>query len=170
MTSLSTTTLADLIDKRHRCLLQLRDLGQKQTELIAAGEMGPLLRLISTKNQLIAALQSIELGLQPFHAQDPEQRAWETPEARARSAQQAEACQQLLDEVMQLERSNEQAMIARRDAVATQLQTAQAAGAARGAYQAQQMSTLQGPHQTPTAPVAPLTSGQGHQLDLHSDA
>ncbi len=169
MNSLSTTSLADLIDKRHRCLLQLRDLGQKQAELIAAGDMGPLLRLIAAKNQLIAALQSIEQGLTPYHAQDPEQRDWPTAEARARCAQQADACQQLLDEVMELERRNEQNMIERRDQVATQLQAAQAAGAARGAYQAHQLSKPQGPHQSQYAPIAPVANPQGQQLDLHSD-
>jgi len=170
---LSTTKLADLIDKRHRCLLQLRDLGHKQGELIAAGEMGPLLRLIAAKNQLIAALQSIEQALAPYHDQDPEQRDWASSAARAHCADQVNTCQQLLEEVMELERRNEQSMIERRDQVATQLQAAQAAGAARGAYQAHQLSTPQGPHRTPNTPLAPLANQlanqQGHQLDLHSD-
>ncbi len=169
MNLLCTTNLADLIDKRHRCLLQLRDLGHKQAELIAAGEMGPLLRLIAAKNQLIAALQSIEQTLAPYHDQDPEQRVWSTSAARAQCAQQATACQQLLDEVMELERRNEQNIIERRDQVATQLQAAQAAGAARGAYQAHQLSAPQGPHLTPSASPAPLGNQQGHQLDLQSD-
>ncbi len=171
MKSLSTTELADLIDKRHRCLLQLRDLGLKQSELIAAGDMGPLLRLISAKNQLIAALQSIEQGLAPYHEQDPEQRGWPTPEARAQCAQQADACQQLLSEVMELERQNEKNMIERRDQVASQLQAVQASGAARGAYQAHQLSSPQGPHHTQHSPVLPLGNTQqpGHSLDLQSD-
>jgi len=123
----------------------------------------------------------IEQGLAPYHDQDPERRNWSTPKARAQCAQQAEACQQLLSEVMELERQNEQNMIARRDQVAAQLQAAQAAGAARGAYQAHQRSTPQGPHQTQTTRIAPLaddspaddSSGHwphGHRLDLHSDA
>lgn len=175
MNPLSTTNLADLIDKRHRCLLQLRDLGHKQSELIAAGEMGPLLRLISAKNQLIAALQSIEQALAPYHAQDPEQRNWQTAQARTQCAHQSKACQQLLSEVMTLERQNEQNMIERRDEVANQLQTAQAAGAARGAYQAHQLSTTQGPHHSKNSPIAPLAnaplanSGHGQHLDLQSD-
>ena len=171
MELLTTTCLADLIDKRHRCLLQLRDLGHKQAELIATGEMAPLLRLITAKNQLIAALQSIEQGLAPYHEQDPDQRDWPAAEARAQCAQQADACQQLLSEVMELERVNEQNIIERRDQVATQLQAVQASGAARGAYQAHQLSTPQGPHAAQNAPIAPLAdTGQGHQLDLHSDA
>jgi len=172
--SLSTNNLADLIDKRHRCLLQLRDLGRKQTELIASGEMGPLLRVIAVKNQLIAALQTLEQELAPYHAEDPEQRVWPTTEARAKCAQQAETCRQMLDEVMTLERQNEQNMVERRDKVASQLQAAQAASTARGAYQAHQLATPQGPHSNHGAPVIPLAlqanDHHGHQLDLHSDA
>ena len=166
----STDNLADLIDKRHRCLLQLRDLGYKQSELITAGDMGPLLRVISAKNQLIAALQSIESGLACYHDDDPDQRVWASVDARSHCAQQAKSCQCLLDEVMQLERENEQNLIERRNQVASQLQTAQAAGNARGAYQAQQLSKPQSPHKAHATPIAPLgNSSQGHQLDLQSD-
>ena len=171
MTTPSTENLADLIDKRYRCLTQLRDLGKKQSELIQAGDMTPLLRLITAKNQLIAALQSIEQGLAPYHNQDPDARVWHSDEAKVRSKQLAAACQQLLDEVMNLERQNEQEMIARRDQVASQLQAAQAAGNARGAYQAHQRSATQGPHRpsiTAPATIAPATPG--HTLDLQSEA
>lgn len=171
MKSLTTKELADLVDKRYRCLLQLRDLGQKQAELIEAGEMTPLLRLISSKNQLIAAMQSIEQGLAPFHEQDPDQRSWHSNEAKKKCAAQAASCQQVLQEVMDLERQNELNMIQRRDKLAVQLQAVQAANTARGAYQAHQGSPLQGPHETATNPIAPIaTNLQGQQLDLHSDA
>jgi len=169
VTQHSTANLADLIDKRQRCLLQLRDLGHKQSTLIASGEMGPLLRLITVKNQLIAALQTIEQELAPYHAQDPEERDWPTAAARAKSAQQAESCRQLLDEVMALERKNEQEMIDRRDQVATQLQVAQAANTARGAYQAHQHTTPQGPHTRHHTTVVPLANAPGQQLDLQTD-
>ena len=170
MNSLSTETLADLIDKRYRCLIQLRDLGRKQAHLIEAGEINALLRLIATKNQLIAALQAIEKGLSPFHQQDPEQRTWTSSEVRANCQHQAEACQQLLEEVMALERSNEKQMTTRRDKVASQLQAAQAASSARGAYQAHQKTLPQGPHQSSSSPATSSTTTlQGQQLDLQSD-
>lgn len=171
MNQLTTTQLADLIEKRHRCLTQLRDLGRKQSEFISAGEMGPLLRLISAKNQLIAALQSIEQGLGPFHEQDPDARVWHSPDARSQCSRLAEECQVLLAEVMELEKQNEQKMVERRDDVASQLQAAQAANSARGAYQAHQISSPQGPHRNQPAPITShLASSSGQQLDLQSDA
>ncbi len=167
----TTTELANLIDKRHRCLVQLRDLGRKQAELIEAGEMSTLLRLISTKNQLIAALQAIEQALAPFHQQDPDQRQWHSTELRAHCSKLAAECQRLLQEVMELEKRNELNMIERRDQLAVQLQAAKAASTARGAYQAHQISPPQGPHHSTATPIAPLSaSNQGEQLDLHSEA
>lgn len=164
-----TKKLAGLIAKRHLCLSQLRDLGLKQSALIHAGEINSLLRLIGAKNQIIAALHAVEKELAPFHEQDPESRQWESPEARAQCAAQAAQCTKLLEEVMQLERNNEEIMTKRRDQVAEQLQVAQAANAARGAYQAQQKwnkTSVPAPH------IQPPVHGTGiqNQLDLHSEA
>lgn len=171
VSQLTCKQLEGLVAKRHLCLTQLRDLGRKQSELIAGGEMGALLRLISAKNQLIVALQAIERELAPYHAQDPEQRKWSSDADRTRCAAQAAECRQLLEEVMQMERDNEARMIRRRDQVATRLQTAQQANNARGAYQAQQRSHPLDPH----TPRTPISSGEfstpgGQRLDIQSDA
>jgi len=161
-----TDKLANLISKRHRCLLQLRDLGYMQADLIAKGDMPPLLRLLGAKNQLIVAMQAIEQELNPFHRQNPEDRNWSTQEARSKCADQADECRKLLDEVMQLEQDNEKQMTLRRDQVASQLQAAQAASTARGAYQAQQRRAVQGPHSRSLHDQ----SAENHQrLDLHSE-
>lgn len=167
VTKTSSDKLADLVTKRHACLLQLRELGRKQSALITAGDMGTLLRLISAKNQLIVALQAIEKELTPFHAQDPEERDWPSPEARTACADQAAQCRVLLEKVMQLERQNERLMTSRRDQVASQLQAAQAASAARGAYQAQQLALPQGSHSAGSGFTA---VGCESRLDIHSEA
>jgi len=136
MSELSTNTLADLMVKRRKCLSQLRDLGQRQAQLIAAGEMADLLRLVAAKQQLIVALQALEKQLAPFHDQDPDARRWDSPEARAACAGDAEACRQLIREVMAMEHQGERQMTARRDEVANQLRSAAAGGRVREAYQA----------------------------------
>ena len=133
----STTTLAELISKRRKCLVQLRDLGHKQTELIAAGNMADLMRLFAAKQQLIAALQSLEKHLAPFHEQDPDARRWASAEARERCAGDAAECRQLIQEVMAMEQAGERQMTTRRDDVAHQLRSVSAAGRVREAYQAQ---------------------------------
>jgi hypothetical protein len=137
----STDRLATHIAQRRQCLMQMRDLGHKQSELIATGEMDSLLRLLAAKQKLLSALQTIERNLAPYHDEDPQQRLWSSPEARAQCAQQATDCRLLLKEVMQLEKRNEQQITLRRDQVANQLQTVHTASLARGAYQAQQTTT-----------------------------
>jgi len=132
----STTQLADLMVKRRKCLTQLRDLGAKQAQLIAAGEVSDLLRLVAAKQQLIVALQALERQLAPFQEQDPERRAWASAAARAACAADAEACRQLIGEVMAMEQDGERQMTVRRDEVAGQLRTATSGGRVREAYQA----------------------------------
>lgn len=137
MQELSTQLLADLVAKRRKCLVQLRDLGLRQAQMIASGEMAELLRLVAAKQQLIVALQAIEQQLAPFHAEDPNARRWESADARARCADDAEVCRTLIQEVMAMEQAGERQMTERRDAVANQLRVAAAGSRVRDAYQAQ---------------------------------
>jgi hypothetical protein len=132
-----TNLLASLISQRRQCLAQLRDLGLRQAQLIAMGDMQSLVRLVGAKQQLIVALQSLETRLAPFHDEDPDSRHWESPEARAACASDAAACRELIQEVMAMEQDGERQMTARRDAVAAQLRSAAAGGRVREAYQAQ---------------------------------
>jgi hypothetical protein len=155
--------LAELIAQRHACLTQLHKLGIKQSELVSSCEISSLLRLLSIKNQLIVALQSIEQQLTPFQSQDPDTRPWSSPVARERCARQIAECQVLLDQVMQMERDNEQKMTERRDLVANQLQAAQSATTARRAYQVHQRST-------PRPLVFVPSDSVSEQLDLHAEA
>ncbi len=177
MSESSTDKLAKLIAQRRQCLVQMRDLGRKQSELIATGDMGPLLRLLAAKQQLITALQAIERGLGPFHDQDPEIREWASSEARVKCAQQAADCRVLLAEVMQLEKQNEEQITVRRDEVASQLQTAHAASLARGAYQSQQTKSKTASRRVPppmgfNPPGGSQTESTAHgdMLDIQSEA
>jgi flagellar biosynthesis/type III secretory pathway chaperone len=136
MTDLSTNALAELMVKRRKCLTQLRDLGLRQAELIAEGEISDLLKLIGAKQQLIVALQALEKRLAPFHEQDADKRQWESIEARVRCAADAETCRRLIDEVMTMEQEGEIEMTRRRDELAGQLRVVASGGRVREAYQA----------------------------------
>jgi hypothetical protein len=134
MIELTTTRLADLIAKRRRCLEQLRELGARQADLIAAGNMADLMRLFTAKQQLITALQALEKELAPYHDEDPDSRRWSSPEVRARCAADADHCRQLIADVMALEQDGERQMTVRRDAAASQLRAVGAASRVREAY------------------------------------
>jgi hypothetical protein len=133
----TTDQLAELIRCKHQVLLQLRDLGQRQAELVAAGDTGSLLKLLAVKQRLIAAIQALERDLAPYYEEDPEQRSWPTADSRQRCAQQAAECNALLQEIVRLEKASAEAMTVRRNEVAEQLHQVHAAAHVRSAYEAQ---------------------------------
>jgi hypothetical protein len=133
----STDRLAELIDQKREVLVQLRGVGEQQSELISQGDTTSLLKLLAVKQQWISLLQRLERELSPFYAEDPERRAWRTPQDRARCAQHAAECNALLDEIVQLEKHGAEVMTTRRNEVAQQLEQAHAAAQVRSAYQAQ---------------------------------
>jgi flagellar biosynthesis/type III secretory pathway chaperone len=137
MPELSTTRLADLVSKRRRCLEQLLELGKRQADFIAVGNMADLMRLLSAKQQLIVALQGLEKELAPYHDEDPESRRWSSPEERMRCAADADHCRRLIADVMAMEQAGERQLTLRRDETAVQLRNVSAAGRVREAYQSQ---------------------------------
>jgi len=140
MQSTSTEQLAELIRKKHRVLVQLRDAGQRQSDLVASGDMPSLLKLLAAKQQLISALHGLECNLRPYYDEDPDSRHWNSPQDRAQCAQQAVECNALLDDIVRLEKLGAETMIERRNEVAEQLQQVHAAAHVRSAYQAQRQN------------------------------
>jgi len=145
-----TDLLADLIARKHKCLLGLREMGHRQMELVRQGEISGLLDLLSAKQKAMAELQRIERGLDPFRGQDADARRWRTPEARSQCARHLAQCEALLAEIVDQEKQSESELVRRRDEVAARLEGAHAASQARGAY-----TTAPGP--------------EGSRLDLLSD-
>jgi hypothetical protein len=132
----STEQLTELIRKKRQVLVQLRDIGRRQMELVNGGDIAALLALLGTKQQLIAGLQTLEQQLTPFYAEDPDRRAWPSPQQRAECARQSAECNTLLEEIVGLEKAGTEKMTARRNEVAEQLQQAHAATQVRSAYEA----------------------------------
>jgi hypothetical protein len=129
-----TDILAELVGKKHDLLVQLRDVGLRQTTLIDAGDMTQLLKLLSTKQRLLNGLQGIERQFDPFRHQNPVARAWRNPADRDRCVQMSARCETLLAEVVEQEKQSESRLIAHRDRVAVQLEGAHQAAQVRSAY------------------------------------
>jgi len=127
MATTDTENLAQLIE-------QLRELVLRPRELITAGDMTGLMRLLASKSHLVDLLRRIEVGLHPYRDEDPEARIWSGPEKRRDCAEKAKVANQLLEEVMQIERSCERDLTVRRDEAAEQLEGAHLAARARTAY------------------------------------
>jgi hypothetical protein len=134
---LTTEGLFELISTKRAILAQLREIGQRQTELAASGDIGSLLSLLGAKQSLIAALHDLETALRPHYAEDPEKRVWRSAQERAACARQANECNDLLEDILRLEKLGAEKITARRNEVAEQLQQAHAASQVRNAYEAQ---------------------------------
>ncbi len=131
---LDTDRLADLIDKKHDILVQLRELSRCQATTIAAGDMNHLLGVLASKQQLLNELQATERELDPFRTQDPDGRNWRSAEDRNRCRQTAQRCESLLSEIMLVEKQCEADLTVRRDQTAARLDGAHHATQARHAY------------------------------------
>jgi hypothetical protein len=144
-----TQSLANLVRQKRRLLEQLVSLGRRQGELIDAGEAAGLLQLLGGKQQLITGLQVLERGLDAFRGEDPDARRWASPAQRAACKADADACNELLAEVIATEQAHERLMSDRRDELGKRLHQAQSAHAASSAYKPH----LRGPRGTPVAPL-----------------
>jgi hypothetical protein len=134
MDRLDTDVLAQLVADKLECLSQLRALGVRQLEAIAADDLTALLRVLAGKQRLLARLQELEPALAPFRDQPPEARVWRDPADRQRCARMAELCAALLAELVEQERQSESRLLVRRDQAAAQLQGLHRRGEAQAAY------------------------------------
>jgi hypothetical protein len=131
-----TDRLAQLLRTRYECLLELRDLGRRQMELIERGELAALLDLLTTRQRSIDRLQRIERALDPFRDQSPQQRRWRSAEHRQQCAALIEQCQSLLAEIIAREKQCETALLHQREQTLALLQRMQMASNVQGMYTA----------------------------------
>src|SRR6186713_87655 len=137
MTTINDTSrLAALIAAKVQVLEILARLSRRQLELIDAGEMTALVKLLASKQTVMAQLQKLEGQLQPFRGDDPDARVWQTPGDRSACQEQANRCNVLLAEALLLEKQAEEAMLRRRDAAALELAAVHTGADARSAYAA----------------------------------
>jgi hypothetical protein len=134
---MQTDLLAKLIRSKRECLVEVREIGRRQLELIEEGSMTALLDVLTAKQRVLQRLQQIERQLDPFRGQDPQQRRWRTEEDRRLCSEQLDQCERLLAEIISQEKCSEGALLRRRDEAASRLQNAQLASHAREAYTAQ---------------------------------
>ena len=137
MTALQTDTLAELIRRKRECLLRLREMGRKEFELIDKADMTALLDLLALKQRSLMRLQEIERALEPFRAQNADERTWRCEDDRQACAEQLRQCEVLLGEIINQEKLSENTLRRRRDEAATQLQGVHYAGVACKAYTSQ---------------------------------
>ena len=134
MSLTDTQELARLIDAKHACLSQLRDVVRQQEQFVQDGNLTELMQLLGGKQSLLGTLADVERLLDRFRPQAADQRQWSSSEARQRCARQADECNRLLRELLEAERQCEDHLKLRRDHAADRLNAAHWSHQARGAY------------------------------------
>lgn len=132
----NTAILAERMEQKYELLVQLHDLGVRQLELVRSGDLTQLLKLLSAKQRLLAALQRVERAMDAFRHEPPESRRWESPAARQRCADTVARCELLLQTIVEQERTSEAEMIVRRDEAAARLEGMHHATHVHNAYTA----------------------------------
>jgi hypothetical protein len=149
--TLTTDTLAELIQRRHDCLGELLSLTRQQSELAATGDLDGLLAVLDRKQPPLGALQRISRALRPFQKEDADSRTWAGSLPRAACQRLWAECEVMCHEIVELEQASENVLRERRDQISRRMDTGHWAQAIHAAY-------LQG--------TAPLAHGAGNQLDL----
>ena len=130
----TTDKLAALITAKQQVLEILVQLSRRQLDLIGAGDMTTLMKLLAGKHTVMTHLQLIEGELAPFRDQDPDQRVWNSIGERVACQTRARHCNALLSDAMEMEKKAEAAMLERRQTSAAALSAIQAGVNAKAAY------------------------------------
>jgi hypothetical protein len=137
MTAHSTALLADLLGRKHDCLVLLHALGVRKQELIDVGAVGAgLFGILAETQQLIEQLQQLERDLDPYRGDDPSRRVWSSEAERMRCSGLTERSARLLAEVLERDARCEEILRRRSDETAAQLAMVNSGIVARGAYAA----------------------------------
>jgi hypothetical protein len=136
---METQRLAQLIDARHGLLVELRQLAERQADLIREGDMGRLFSLLAVKQGRLNELVRVDRQLDPFRAENPDDRCWHAPGARESCRELVARSAALLEEITRIERTCESDLIQRRDATAAVLQGMHQGSQATQAYGSMEM-------------------------------
>jgi hypothetical protein len=131
---LPTDILTELVARKLRVLLQLRELTLRQSSLVASDDLDTLLRVLGAKQRLLEEVHRLDASLTPFRNEDPDQRVWRCEDDRLRCRRAAEQCRHLVEEMKASELEQRTALTERHAAVVRELEHANTATEARSAY------------------------------------
>ncbi|TWU26683.1 FlgN protein [Novipirellula galeiformis] len=118
---MNANELSTLIEQRHAVVCQLVELGQAQLQAVQAGHMNELMQLLSRKQQPLATLGELSKQLHAAIGDDPESRQWASTALRTECRKQHEQTEQLLLQLMQVERECELSLSKSRDSIGEQI-------------------------------------------------
>ncbi|MCC6508351.1 MAG: hypothetical protein IT423_04540 [Pirellulaceae bacterium] len=131
-----TDNLAILMEAKMAVLEPLSELAKQQATITQTGDAEILLSFLARKQPLMDRLAELQSELAIYTHDDPAARVWRSAEHRSACRSASERCQNLLAEIVLLEKQSLDEMSQRRDAMAAQLQDGRDGNLAAQAYQA----------------------------------
>lgn len=129
--------LANLLEcfgREQRCYTSLLDLSRRQRELIDAGDIDLVLRVLGQKQLVLAEVADIERELEPWRRRWPRVRAELDDLSRQKLDAALHSVEELLAELIRSERESETALTASRDSVERELTRSREAAPVRRTY------------------------------------
>jgi len=122
MTSLSTDTLAELVERRHDCLRELLALTEQQYRQANGGDIDGLLATLDRKQPYLTTLARLSTAIKAFERQDAQGRAWSEPAQRSLYQRLWKESSDLHARIVDLERQSETILQDRRTQLGQRLQ------------------------------------------------
>ncbi|MEM9825648.1 MAG: hypothetical protein AAF958_03620 [Planctomycetota bacterium] len=179
MPATASGDLLPLYETQWDCLQQIWQYCQQQSQHIDAGDLGPLMRLLSDKNRPVDALRRCTGQITKITGGGID---WQADAPRDTVLALKERCDQLGDDILKLEADCEARLLEAKHSASTALQQLDQRRGAAGAYLAQAASIRGDDAANPLgtgANASPLatgvsgtpsgTRGSGGQLDLQSE-
>lgn len=126
--------LIRLLDQQRAIYVKLCELGRTQTQLVAGGEAQPLLHILAQRQNLIDRLVEISTSLEPY--KNDWSRVWSAFDAptQVRVGGLIDHVQDLLNQVLQQDRRDRDALMGHRDRLAVQMNTLRRGHSVHRAY------------------------------------
>jgi hypothetical protein len=126
--------LSALITERQTILDQLLELGARQVDVIAAGRMSELMRILTDKQIPLQRLGEISERLRETADDDPRARRWNSQQDRDLCRQAQDDCERMHVELLAIEAQCETALHESRNAIQQELQQIDSAHQAASQY------------------------------------
>lgn len=129
-----TDRLLALMTVKLELVASLHSLSASQQALLPNEDLSSFLGVIARRETLIDQLSRVQLELQTYQADDPEQRVWGSSDRRDHCRQLVDKIEALMNEVIRLDGEALEQMCQQRDIIAAELRYGLDSTLAHGAY------------------------------------
>lgn len=138
MTNQELRDLLELFGREQACYTSLLDLSRRQKQIIETGDVDDLLQVLGQKQKVLSRVGEVENLLLPYKRNWPAIRSSLDSNDRQVLDLALATVEELLAELIALEKESEQLLIKRRDVVETELHEAVKVGHIQQAYTGKQ--------------------------------